>query len=267
MKLATLGAVLAFLQPPISPAPPQGARPAIEGVVVRAGTGEPLPNAQVALIRVVAGANAARAASDGTTSNTAPAVTDRSGRFAFREVEPGSYRIAAARNGYARQEYGQRVFGGPGRVLTVVAGQPVETVTISLTPAGAVTGTVRDPSGEAIAGLQVQLLRHAYSASGQRTVVIAGADRTDDRGVYRVFWVTPGRYHLVVQPSAAARAVASLGSAGSANEILEDQFPATYYPGTIDLSQASPIDVRPGEELTGIDVSVSHQDLFCIRGR
>ena len=265
MKFATLGAVLALLQSPFSPTG-QDARPAIEGVVVRAGTGESLANAQVMLIRAVASATAARGASDDETSNTAQTITDRNGRFAFKSIAPGSYRIIAARNGYARQEYGQRVFGGPGRVVTIAAGHSVETITIGLTPAGTVSGAVRDLSGEAITGLQVQLLRQVYNASGQRTFVTAGTDQTDDRGEYRVFWVTPGRYLLVVSPSAAARAVASVG-AQSVNEVQENRFPPTFFPGTIDVAQASPIDVRPGEELNGIDVSVSRQALYRIRGK
>ena len=267
MTFATLGAVLALLQSPFSPAGPQDARPAIEGVVVRAGTGEPLANAHVTLIRVVSSATAAPAASDASTANAGETVSDRTGRFAFRSVAAGSYRIAAVRNGYARQEYGQRVFGGPGRTLTIAPGQGVETITIGMTPAGTVTGVVRDLSGEAIAGLEVQLLRQVYNASGQRTFVTAGTDRTDDRGEYRVFWVTPGRYQLVVSPSAAARAVASFGAQVSTNEVLENRFPPTYFPGTIDATQASPIDVRPGEELNGIDVSVSRQALYRIRGK
>ena len=42
MIFATLGALLALLQSPFSPALAQSAGPAIEGVVVRAGTNEPL---------------------------------------------------------------------------------------------------------------------------------------------------------------------------------------------------------------------------------
>ena len=80
-----------------------------------------------------------------------------------------------------------------------------------------------------------------------------------------MFWVTPGRYYLVVHPSGSSRAIPS--TPGSPNEIPENRFPPTYYPGTIDLSQASLIEVRPGEELNGTDVSVSRQDLFRVRGR
>jgi carboxypeptidase family protein len=266
MIFATLGALLALLQSPFSPARPQNAAPAIEGVVLRAGTSEPLPNVQVTLIRTNARAPAPQNVLADAVSNTTQTLTNREGRFVFMNVEPGSYRIAAARNGYARQEYGQRVFGGPGRTLTVAA-STVETVTISLTPAGTVTGVVRDLSGEAIAGLQVQLLRPTYNSSGQRTFATAGSDRTDDRGEYRMFWVTPGRYYLLVSPSAFARTVAIPGTSVSPNEIIDDRFPPTYYPGTMEVSQASPIDVRPGEELSGIDVSVSRQALFRVRGR
>ena len=267
MKFATLGALLALLQSPFSPTRPQDGAPAIEGVVVRAGTGEPLPNAQVTLTRADASLAAAQARSGGSTSNTAQTMTDRSGRFAFNRIEPGSYRIAAARNGYAKQEYGQRVFGGPGRLVTVASTEARERISIGLTPAGTVTGVVRDSSGEPLAGLQVRLLRHVYGASGQRVFVTAGTGRTDDRGEYRVFWVTPGRYYLVAHPSASAQAVAILGEPGSPNEIFETRVPPTYYPGTIDMSQASLLDVRPGAELGGIDVSISPQALYRVRGR
>lgn len=266
MKFATLGALLALFQLPFSPARPQDAGPAIEGVVVRAGTGEPLANAQVTLTRADASLIAAQARSRGSTSNTAQTVTDRSGRFSFNNIQPGSYRIAAARNGYAKQEYGQRVFGGLGRVLTVASADARERITISLTPAGTVTGVVRDSSGEPLVGLQVRLLRHVYGASGQRTFITAGTGRTDDRGEYRVFWVTPGRYYLVAHPLASARAVAILGEPGSPNEILETRMAPTYYPGSIDVSQASLLDVRPGAELSGIDISISPQSLHRVRG-
>ena len=266
MKFAMLAAALALLQSPFSPARPQGGGLAIEGVVVRNATSDPLSNAQVTLIRADDSSAADPIDSSTAGSNASQTTTDRDGRFQFRNLTPGSYRIAVARNGYARQEYGQRVFGGFGRVLTLTAGERVERVTIGLTPAGTVTGAVRDQLGEAITGLEIQLLRQVYSASGQRTFVTGGSDRTDDRGEYRVFWVTPGRYYLVALPSASARALASLGAQGSANGIVENRFPPTYYPGTIEFSQASLIEVRPGEELTGIDMVLARQALFRIRG-
>ena len=117
MILMTLVALL-VLQAPVPPREPRDlrtSRASIEGVVVRAGSGEPLARAQVTLIRI---GNDAR---DPGLSTPAPpsTTTDASGRFLMRNLDPGSSRIAVARDGYARQEYGQRVFGGQGTVVAL----------------------------------------------------------------------------------------------------------------------------------------------------
>jgi len=270
VRLATHGAALLLLAS-FSEQRPQSedSKASIHGVVVSAGTGVPLPRARVTLIRTAAGIGtlAAEAANGSTPSSALPAdTTDGDGKFALTNVEPGSYRIAVARNGYARQEYGQRVFGGRGKALTLVEGQSIGTITVRLTPAGSVSGVVRDPSGEPMSGRRVELLHIGYGPSGQKTLRPVGGDRTDDRGEYRVYWVTPGRYYLAVRSSAPGRSVTVLG-AGSPNEIVERGYPTTYYPGTLEISQASAVEVQPGVEMDGIDVSVPEQDLFHVRGR
>ncbi|MGH9387026.1 MAG: carboxypeptidase regulatory-like domain-containing protein, partial [Vicinamibacterales bacterium] len=171
------------------------------------------------------------------------------------------------RNGYARQEYGQRVFGGQGRVVTLVAGQAMTGIAFHLTPAGSVSGVVKDSSGEPLPGALVQLLRPTYNSAGQRTLQTAGGDRTNDRGEYRLYWITPGRYYVAVNGAAPARAVTLLGGTGSFNEILERRYSTSYHPGTVDVSQASVVDVQPGVELTAVDVMVADQGLFHVRGR
>ncbi len=194
-------------------------------------------------------------------------ITDDAGRFAFRDVEAGSYRIAAARNGYVRKEFGQRVVGAPGRVLTLAPGESITGIALQLLPAGNVSGVVRDASGEPAPGLQVQLLRPAYGATGQRTLQASAVTRTNDRGEYRLYWVTPGRYYLAVQSASPALAMAVLGERGSSNEVSERKHPTTFYPGTIEASQASIVDVEPGAEVSGIDLFLPHQALLHVRGR
>jgi hypothetical protein len=165
--------------------------------------------------------------------------TDSSGRFIFANVEAGSYRIAAARNGYVRQEYGQRLLGGQGRILTLDAGQTIKEIAFQLLPAGNLSGVVKDPAGEPLAGCQVQLLKVGYTQAGQRIFQAVGSDRTNDRGEYRVYWVTPGRYYLSVNPAASAHASVILIGSSSPNETVERPYPTTFYPGTIDVTQAS----------------------------
>ena len=271
MILMTLGAALLLLQAPFGllrqqEDSPTRSRGTIEGVVVRAGSGEPLARAQVTLIRTAAEIGGLPA-DPSLASPPATVTTGADGKFALKNVEPGSYRIAVARNGYARQEYGQRVFGGQGRVITVAAGQAIMSIAFQLTPAGTVSGVVKDSSGEALAGAQVQLLRSTYNSDGERTLQAAGGDRTNDRGEYRVYWITPGRYYLGVIGAAPARAVSLLSGAGSINAIVERRYSTSYHPGTVDVSQASVIDVQPGVELTGVDVVLPEQEQFHVRGR
>jgi Carboxypeptidase regulatory-like domain len=264
MILMTLVALL-VLQAPVPPREPRDlktSRASIEGVVVRAGSGEPLARAQVTLIRIGDGAR------DPGSSTPAPpsTITDASGRFVLRNLEPGSYRIAVARNGYARQEYGQRVFGGQGTVVALAAGQAFRDIAFHLTPTGAVTGVVRDASGEPLVGAHVQLLRSSYNTSGQRAIQAAGGDRTNDRGEYRVYWITPGRYFVAVSGAAPGRSVPAPSGVGSLNEIVEQRYPTSYYPGTTDVGQASVVDVAPGAELTTVDIVVPEEALFRVSG-
>ena len=237
-------------------------RASIEGIVVRAGSGEPLARAQVTLLRTGEGAN------DQWSSSPAPptGTTGADGRFVLRNLEPGSYRIAVARNGYARQQYGQRVFGGQGTVVALAAGQAMRGIAFHLTPTGALAGIVKDSFGEPLVGAHVQLLRSSYNAFGQRAVQVAGGDRTNDRGEYRMYWITPGRYYLAVSGAAPGRSVTSPGGVGSVNEIVERRYPTSYYPGTTDLEQASVVDIPPGAEITAGDVVVPEQDLFHVSG-
>jgi hypothetical protein len=264
MLVMTLAALLVLQAqvPPREPPDLRTSRASIEGVVLRGGSGEPLARAQVTLLRIGDGTSdqESRPAPPSTTSGT-------DGRFVFRNLDPGAYRIAVARNGYARQEYGQRVFGGQGTVVTLAAGQSMRGIAFQLTPTGAVTGVVKDGSGEPLVGAHVQLLRSGYNATGQRTVQAAGGDRTNDRGEYRVYWVTPGRYYVAVSGAAPGRSVPAPGGVGSVNEIVERRYPTSYYPGTTDVAQASVVDVAPGAELTTVDVVVPDEDLFRVSGR
>ena len=264
MIVVTLAALLVLQAqvPRREPRDLRTSRASIEGVVLRSGSGEPLGRAQVTLLRI----------GDGTSDQESRPVppsttTGTDGRFVLRNLDPGAYRIAVARNGYARQEYGQRVFGGQGTVVTLAAGQSMRGIAFQLTPTGAVTGVVKDGSGEPLVGAHVQLLRSGYNASGQRTVQAAGGDRTNDRGEYRVYWVTPGRYYVAVSGAAPGRSVPAPGGVGSVNEIVERRYPTSYYPGTTDVAQASVVDVAPGAELTTVDVVVPDEDLFRVSGR
>jgi hypothetical protein len=110
----------------------------------------------------------------------------------------------------------------------------------------------------------VQVLKPTYSGNGQRNFQSAGSSRTDDRGEYRLFWITPGRY-FVMASSGANPNVGALIS--SPNEMAGDGIAPTFYPGAIDILQAATIDVKPGADIGGVDVIVNRQPSYRIRGR
>ena len=183
----------------------QPARGSIEGVVERAGTGEPIAGAEIRVMRVAmpveedrVGPRMAVVFTGSDPFAPVPAITDREGHFLLKDLEPGSYKITAARNGYAKQEYGQRIPAGQGTVVTLAGGQTLKDVAFYLIPGGTISGRVRDDGGEPITGARVELLRATYVRPGKRDFRIAGSALTDDRGEYRLYWITPGRYYLKV---------------------------------------------------------------------
>jgi len=274
-------ATTAAQQPPA----PKGS---IEGVVVRAGSGQPIAGARVTATRQPAGRGGppttapvqpadvlAIARGLGTAPPSSPsATTDNAGRFVVQGLDEAAYSLLVQGNGYVQQNYGQQFAGGPGRPINVTAGQQVKDIAISLTPTGNVSGRIHDTSDQPLANVPVQLLRYSYNASGQRTFQPVGSVSTDDRGEYRIYWVTPGRYYLMAgkPPSSADSILAMVGpmlggatnASGNPVQVPNDY---AYYPGVKDIAAARSIDVQPAAEVQAIDISLSQKPrTYRVRG-
>jgi hypothetical protein len=254
--------LLAVLQSsaPFQQAPPAQATATVEGFVVRAGTNEPISRVRVTAFKMT-GPNGAQIP-PGPRPAIPPVITDSQGHFIFKDLDPGSYLLIAQRNGFARQEYGGRAPGRPGSPLNVVAGQTLTDLVFHLIPGGTISGRVADATGEPLAGMAVQLVKPYYSYDfGKRTFQVIDSARTNDRGEYRIYWITPGRYYLSVGPNT------GFAPYPNANAIIEPGYVLTYYPGTTDPSTAEAIEVQPGAELSTIDFTLNQQPLFRVRGR
>jgi protocatechuate 3,4-dioxygenase beta subunit len=216
----------------------------IEGVVLKAATGDPLRKAVLALTKVE-GRN---------EPNTA--TSDANGRFQLKNLEPGRYHLSATRNGYARQEYGQRATHGSGTILTLTAGQHLKDVSFRLTPAAVIAGHVYDEDGEPVAEAEVQALRFQYE-KGQRKLTASGAAETNDLGEYRLYGLEPGQYYV-----SASYNPRQFGSEGP-----EAGYAPVYYPGSADPSRAAALDLHASDELPGIDFTLVPVKTFNVRGR
>ncbi len=259
--MAALMFVLQSAAPFQQPQLIQNAKASIEGLVVRAGTSEPIARARVTVLRTAGPGGAPPPV--GPPPIIAPVTTDSQGHFVFKDLDPGSYSLTAQRNGFARQAYGERGPGRPGAPLNVVAGQALKDVFFRLVPAGTVSGRVTDATGEPIAGFSITIGRFTYDPTGKRTFQPVNSARTDDRGEYRMYWITPGRYYVHASPASAFIGVRF----PNGNEVIEPGHVLTWYPGTTDDSTAVPIELQPGQELRTVDFTLAQQPLFRIRGR
>jgi hypothetical protein len=235
-------------------------RAVLRGVVLGKGAGEPIAGAWVILEGF--GAKQSIYAAFYSVPMTPSATTDREGRFEILGIDPGSYTLTVMRNGYARQVYGQRAEGGPAPPLELSGGESRE-LAVRLTPAGSVSGAVRDASGLPVSGTEVRLLRRRYSSTGNRSLSTAFSTRTDDRGEYRFYWITPGRYDVQAagEESFIGRTFRSIEyydqAVRSRSNEVRTGYGETYYPGVREIERSVAIQVLPRSELRSIDITIT----------
>ena len=272
LRAAMVVLVLQLSVPPIPQ--PQAPKGSIDGTVLRSASGEPLDRARVTLQRIVPPPTGPVATPPTPPPAIAPVQTERDGKFSFKDLDAGQYRLRVQRNGYAAQEFGQRSPNSAGTIINLAEGQQLKDRDFRLVAAAVVSGRVRDTNGEPVPSSQVLLMRTVYNPNGQRSLQAVGNAATDDRGEYRIFWVPPGRYVLSVRSGGTSTSVIMLSSGeqvfttGSNQNVFADRnFPQTYYPGTLDPSRASILDLQPGTELSAVDFVLAQPATFRIRGR
>src|SRR5262245_58871910 len=207
MKLLSFVALaVLFFQAAVSPLQqPQRPQASIEGTVTRSGAGQPVPSARVTLTRRGGGTplqqvpgQPVSAGARGAPSPPIPSVmTDDRGRFTFSALEEGIYTLQVQANGYVVRYYGQRSAVGQGTPITLSANQAIRDANVELTPAATISGHVHDIADQPLINVPMQLLRYSYDYTGQRSYQSVATTQTDDRGQYRMYWVTPGRYYLL----------------------------------------------------------------------
>jgi hypothetical protein len=270
----TFGFVLLLASTALAQQTPTGL---IQGTVIQAGAPDVLiTGAKIELRR------------EGSTGPFLTTTTDGDGRFFFPNLGAGQYRIAAIAGGYVRGEFGQKRTNGPGLPLTLAPNQQLNNVAIAMVPTGSISGRVTSPTGEPVALADVFALRASYQ-EGQRLLTIAYSAKTDDRGEYRMFWLTPGQYYVdVVVPDGTN--VSNLimnpdnldtqGTLNNNRNVLRDVLSRpigtgagpneahvpVYYPTTTEPQLARAIDLRSGADLRGIDITAVRVLTRNVRG-
>lgn len=221
----------------------------VQGRVVDAKTGDPVPRAHVLLQKIQ------------SQDSPITSSTDGSGQFVLLSAEPGQYRLWAERRGYLRAVFGARRYDSPGAVLVVDAGAHLRDVTLHIMPQSVIVGRVLDEDGEPVQDAHVQSLESSY-VRGRRQLVAVQDTVSNDLGEFRLHSLGPGRYMV----SAAYRATSEATGAREGESALEQIYAPTYYPNTIDPNAAVLFSVAAGEQVRGIDVTLLRTPTARIRG-
>lgn len=160
------------------------------------------------------------------------AETDANGDYAIGGLGGGSYALEAIG---IRSLWGASRLGGG---LQVVNGEHRDGVDLTLEPAGAISGTVRNAEGDGIRGVAVSLYHPNLDITVETTSL--------DDGSYFAGALDQGEWRVTFQGAAVG-------------------YSFQYYNGVQDALLATMIPVTPGSEVTGIEATLQRQN--AISGR
>ncbi len=212
-----------------------------------------------------AGVEVMLSSSDPVVLNSNPpppisAQTDADGRYKLMNVSAGSYRILAYAPAYVAKTEGNQSWIG--RTLSVSEGENIENIDFTLTRGAVITGRVTDSSGRGVIEESVTVV--PVDAEGKRInnpAARGSSARTDDRGVYRVFGLSAGRYRVGAGPAPGDGRAGFLGGG---------RYLRTWHPDATEESAARIVAVEPGDEVEKIDiilVPAEKRDLYSVSGK
>jgi Carboxypeptidase regulatory-like domain len=251
MSLLTALSVAAALAQ--APAAPSAA--SVAGQVIEDASGASIEGAQVTVMPVRSGLVVSR-------PDLPPSVgTDRDGRFQIRGLEPGRYRIAVQKAGYALP------FGPAATTPLELAAGEEPALTLSLQRGAAIVGRVVNEAGEPLVGLRVMALTSRETLVAPRGtpatfpgLVPAGSGaQTNDLGEFRLFGLPPGDYYVQAAP---------VPFPGPSRTVppRPRTLVTTYFPDVTDPAGAHAITLGIGQTSDAIVIRMGDAQAFQVSG-
>lgn len=246
-----LATVAAFAQEPAAKT-----RASIEGIVTKDPDSQPVKKAVIELI-----------AENQAEAGNYTAVTGPDGAFRIENILPGRYHLFAEHTGLLDSDR-HRATRTDGRILVLTAGQELKDLHVRLQAAAVVRGRVTDEDGDPLANAEVTVMRQTFTA-GRSHWEQAGAERTNDLGEYRIANLAAGNVYISCSPAPDFKSLIESGGNAAETRASRDKsattYQTTYYPGTPDRSQASPIQLHAGDEFP-INFTLTPSPSLSIRG-
>ncbi len=186
--------------------------------------------------------------------------TDEDGNYKITGVTAGRYFISARALTYVMPNGNQY---SQGISVIIGANEIIDKQDFQLKPGGVIAGKILDAEGRPAIGQKITL--RVKAPNSQQSVPFQNninyqALITDDRGIYRIFGLPPGKYFVTIgiDPQRGADFIGSNIKA----------YPLTYYPSVSSEDKAETVEVSEGSEAKDIDITVGKSSqLFQAKGR
>jgi protocatechuate 3,4-dioxygenase beta subunit len=187
----------------------------------------------------------------------ARATTDYEGRYRLTGVPAGRYNVIAVAPAMVGQGYG--MLEEPGKAVTIAEGEMVEKIDFSLVRGGVITGRVTDADGAPVVSERINLSLAGKTQGRAYSPFSPFMYQTDDRGIYRLYGLSPGRYTVSVGESP-ENVTGRFGGRG--------YYTRTFHPNVTDESKATIIEVKEGSEASNVDIALGRRSqTFAAAGR
>lgn len=185
-------------------------------------------------------------------SSTYKAKTDQEGVYHITKVPAGSYLVTPVAPTFVIADSASNP---QGQSVIINESENVDGINFDLVSGGVITGKVTDSEGHPLIEERVTLM--PADENNQRRQPFINGMSTDDRGVYRIFGVPPGRYKVSVGDPRFNRI--------SNRRQVSAQ---TFYPDVTDAAKAGIVSVEEGSESTKIDITVGEAPQgYAVAGR
>jgi protocatechuate 3,4-dioxygenase beta subunit len=149
-----------------------------------------------------------------------------------------------------------------GQSVNVAAGESITKVDFALVRGAVVTGRITDAEGNPVIGERVSVVRKDAADDGAQMGFMTGTrNRTDDRGIYRIYGLSPGSYKVSVGQAAGSVSYSVMGMGSS-------KYVKTFYPSVLDEAKATVLELKESEEIANIDITPGKPASgFAVSGR
>lgn len=172
------------------------------------------------------------------------ATTDHDGFYRFANLTPGNYSLTLSAPAFVMANKDSQ-----SKNVVVGEDESIEGMNFALVRGGVITGRVTDAEGRPLIAQQVKV--YAVEDFERRVkdqpVYPSREVATDDRGIYRVFGLTAGRYKV---------AAGRTDDGYNFNFSERATYRQVFHPNTDEQAKASVIEVSEGSEASNVDIAL-----------